>query len=81
MKMKTINLLASIKEFKAIVAEFDKSLILTGIMRSHRCWDWCGACAVVISQFGNQLTGGGPWPARPQFPFPVSQSVWSRPRS
>ena len=38
--MKTIDLFGQIKEFKVILAEFDKSLILTGIMRSHRCWDW-----------------------------------------
>ena len=47
-------------------------------MRSHRCWDLGGACAVPVSpSFGNQLTGGGvEWSGgqgRPQFPFPVSQ--------
>ena len=71
--MKTIDLFdynssLNKKKFKVILAEIDKSLILTGIMRSHRCWDWCGACAVVVSQFGNQLTGGGGGQATVSFP-------------
>ena len=60
-------------ELNVILAEIDKSLILTGIMRSHRCWDWsCVAPAQFDLPVWQSADWWWWWPGRPQFPFPVS---------